>query len=151
MESQDGTTATWQGDRGKLVISQPVLGVVVFTYEGHITVDVIPFLERTFDRVLALGVRPDMFIDVERMTGYDSDYRQAVTKWGARVQRQCGEHHFFVRSRLVAMGIAVSNLTAGGKLQATTKRHHFDAALARAIARHSATPGEPSGGRDQGR
>jgi hypothetical protein len=35
------------------------------------------------------------------------------------------------------MGIAVSNLAAGGKLQATTKRHQFEAALARCIARHS--------------
>jgi hypothetical protein len=128
---------TWEWERGKLVVSQPVLGVVVFTYEGHMTADVVPFIERTFDRVLAQGVRPDMFVDVERMTGYDSDYRQAVSRWGARVQRQCGEHHFFVRSRLVAMGIAVSNLAAGGKLQATTKRAEFEAALARCIARHS--------------
>jgi hypothetical protein len=137
MESQDGTTDTWDWQRVKLVISQPVLGVVLFTYEGHMTADVIPFIERTFDRVLAQGVRPDLFIDVERMTGYDSDYRQAVSRWGTRIQSRSGEHHFFVRSRLVAMGIAVSNLAAGGKLQPTTKRPEFEAALARAIARHS--------------
>ncbi len=137
MESTGFKTDTWESDRGMLVITQPVLGVVVFTYDGYMTADVVPFIEHTFDQVLAQGVCPDMFVDLGQLTGYDSDYRQAVTRWGARVQRHSGEHHFFVRSRLVAMGIAVSNLAAGGKLQATTKRSQFETALARSIARHS--------------
>ena len=70
MESQDGTTATWEWERGKLVVTQPVLGVVVFTYEGHMNADVVPFIERTFDQVLAQGVRPDMFVDVELPAAY---------------------------------------------------------------------------------
>jgi hypothetical protein len=43
-----------------------------------------------------------------------------------------------VRSKLIAMGIAVSNLTAEGKLKPTTQRRDFESALASAVARHSA-------------
>jgi len=141
VESQDWKTDTWEWARGKLVISQPVLGTVLFTYDGHMIADVMPFIVSTFDQVLAQGVRADMFVNLERMTGYDSDYRRAVSQWGASVQSRCGEHHFFVRSRLLALGIAVSNLAAGGKLQVTTKRPEFEAAIARSIARHSGAGG----------
>jgi hypothetical protein len=46
----------------------------------------------------------------------------------------------FVRSKLVAMGIAVSNLTAANKLKPTTNRAQFVADIAAAVARHSAPP-----------
>ena len=134
----DPKTETWQAEGGNLVISQPVHGVILFTYRGHVTVDAVPFIERSVDRVLATGVRPDLFIDLDRMDSYDTDYRREVSKWGARMYRRFGEVRVLVRSKLVAMGIAVSNLTAGGKLKPTTKRGDFQRALEEAILRHSA-------------
>lgn len=128
----------WESPRGSLMISQPVSGVMVFTYRGHMSAPVVPFIERSVERVLAGGVRPDLFVDLGSMSGYDSDYRKAVSQWGARNYRQFGEVRFFVRSKLVAMGIAVSNLTAAGKIRPTTDRAQFQAALDDAIARHSA-------------
>jgi hypothetical protein len=127
----------WESPRGTLAISHPVPGVIVFTYHGYMTADVVPFIERSVDRVLSAGHCPDLFIDLEDMTGYDSDYRQDVSKWGARFYRRFGEVRFLVRSKLIAMGIAVSNLTAGGRLKPTTRRSEFQAALDAAITRHS--------------
>jgi hypothetical protein len=136
----DASTETWETERGSLVISHPAPGVIVFTYDGYVTAAAVLLIERSVDRVLATGVRPDLFIDLARLTGYDSEYRKAVSAWGARLYRQFGEVRVFVRSKLVAVGIAVSNLTAGGKLRPTTDRGLFDRALADAVARHSAPP-----------
>jgi anti-anti-sigma regulatory factor len=127
---------TWESARGRLVISEPTAGVIVFTYDGHMTADVVPFIEATVDRVLAEGLRPDLFIDLDRLTSYDSAYRKAISSWGARLHRRFGEVRVFVRSRLVAMGIAVSNLTASNKLKPTTSRAQFQAALDESIRQH---------------
>jgi NAD(P)-dependent dehydrogenase (short-subunit alcohol dehydrogenase family) len=110
------------------------------SYRGYMTAAVVPFIEHAVDRVLATGVQPDLFIDLELMTGYDSEYRRMVSQWGARMHRRFGEVRVFVRSKLVAMGIAVSNLTAANKLKPTTNRAQFGADMAAAVARHAAPP-----------
>jgi hypothetical protein len=138
--SNVGEPETWETPRGSLVITQPAPGVILFTYHGYVTAEAVRLIESSVDRVLATGVRPDLFIDLAKLTGYDSEYRKAVSAWGARLYRQFGEVRVFVRSKLVAMGIAVSNLTAGGKLRPTTDRAVFEAALADAVARHSSPP-----------
>jgi hypothetical protein len=127
----------WESPRGSLAITHPVPGVIVFTYHGHMTAEVVPFIERSVDRVLAEGHRPDLFIDLDDMTGYDSEYRQDVSKWGARFYRRFGEVRFLVRSKIIAMGIAVSNLTSEGRLKPTTRRSEFESAIAAAIAKHA--------------
>jgi hypothetical protein len=143
MKAEEGianaSVETWESPRGSLAISQPVLGVIVFTYRGYMTAQVVPFVERSVERVLGVGLRPDLFIDLDRMTGYDSEYRQAISKWGANTYRRLGEVRVFVRSKIVAMGIAVSNLTAAGTLKPTTNRSQFQSALDAAIARHAVT------------
>lgn len=128
----------WESPRGTLVISQPVRGVIVFTYDGYMVADVVPFIESTVNEVLAAGLRPDLFIDVWNMTGYDSLYRKNVSKWGSSYFKRFGENHFLVRSKLIAMGIAMSNLTSEGRLKSTTRRAEFQARLDEAIARHAA-------------
>jgi uncharacterized protein (DUF1330 family) len=140
MEAREGqpdeTVETWSSERGELVITHPVTGVIVFTYRGQIGVGAVSVIERAEARVASLGIRPDLFIDLEKMTGYDSDYRAAVSKWGARTYHRHGEVRVLVRSILVAMGIAVSNLMLANKLRPTTKRSEFQAAIDAAIERH---------------
>lgn len=143
MNVEEGTDSScrehvWRSARGSLVVTQPALGVMVFTYDGYMTADVVPFIEAEVDRVLELGLRPDLFIDLARITGYDSDYRKAVSAWGAEVYRRLGRVRVFVRSRLVAMGIAVSNLTAANKLEPMTNRAQFQAAIDDAVRHHAA-------------
>ncbi len=131
---------TWESERGRVVITQPVLGVIVFTYSGYATLPAVAFIEEAVDRVLAKDVRPDLFIDLDDLDGYDTAYRRAISEWGVRKLSRFGEVRVMVRSRIVAMGIAVSNLTAANKLKPTTKRLEFDAAIEAAIARHSIRP-----------
>jgi hypothetical protein len=108
---------------------------MLFSYQGYMTADVVPFVEQVVARVLATGAHPDLFVDLGRLDGYDSDYRRSITRWGVRNRRHFGDYWFFVRSRLVAIGVAVSNLAAGGTLKATTKRAEFDAAIRAAVRR----------------
>lgn len=127
----------WKSDAGDLCITKPIPGVIVFTYHGHITAEAVPVIEHSVDQVLEAGLTPDLFIDLEHVTSYDSDYRKAVSAWGARNYRRFGEVRVLVRSKFVAMGIAVSNLTSSGKLRPTTKREEFLSALQGAIQRHA--------------
>lgn len=136
--ARSGHTQTWQSARGSLIIAQPVPGVMIFTYHGYMTAGAVPFIEAEVDEVLERGLRPDLFIDLGLITGYDSDYRRAVSAWGARSYHRFGRVRVFVRSKLVAMGIAVSNLTAANKLEPTTNRAHFQSAIDEAVRRHAA-------------
>ena len=94
---------TWRSPRGSLIIEQPVPGVMLFTYHGHIPVEVVPLIEASVARVLNTGIRPDLFIDLEQMKGYDSEYRKAISKWGADNHRRLGDVRVLVRSKLIAM------------------------------------------------
>jgi hypothetical protein len=125
----------WRDDRGKLTIRYPASHVMIFKYEGHFGETVVPFVEASVNRVLAAGVVPDIYVDLEHMTGYDSAYRIAITKWGNTVRDRCGKWMMLTRSRLVAMGVAVSNMATGGTLEATTKRTEFDVEVAASIRR----------------
>ena len=136
---------TWCSPRGRLAIEKPVPGVIRFTYDGYMTADVVPFLASSVKKVLDAGLCPDLFIDLTQMKSYDSDYRKAISKWGSENYRRFGEVRVLVRSKLIAMGIAVSNLTAEGKLKPTTQRSEFESALSLAVARHSSQQVGPPG------
>jgi len=137
LQNRQNDVEMWESPVGNLAITHPAPGVILFTYHGYMTAEVVPFIERSVNRVLAAGHCPDLFIDLDDMSGYDSEYRQEVSKWGARYYRRFGEVRFLVRSKLIAMGIAVSNLTSEGRLKPTTRRSEFQAAIDAAIGRHS--------------
>jgi hypothetical protein len=130
-----GGDETWESSRGRLMISHPAPHVILFTYSGYLTADFVPFVEASVDRVLATGIRPDIFVDLGRVSGYESEYRRAISQWGARNYRRFGQVRFLVQSRIMAMGVTVSNLTAEGIIKATTKRSDFEAALQAALCR----------------
>lgn len=135
-----GRDETCESPRGRLTISHPVPHVILFTYWGYLTADFVPFVEASFDRVLAAGIRPDIFVDLGRVTGYESEYRRGISQWGARNYRHFGQARFLVQSRIMAMGVTVSNLSAGGIIKATPKRSDFEAALQPALRRCASVP-----------
>jgi hypothetical protein len=132
-----------ESSRGRLTISHPVPHVILFTYWGYLTAEFVPFIEASVDRVLAAGIRPDIFVDLGRVSGYESEYRRGVSKWGSRNYQHFGQVRFLVQSRIMAMGVTVSNLTAGGVIKATTKRSDFEAALQVALCRSASVPTAP--------
>ena len=110
---------------------------MVFTYRGYMTADVVPFVAAAVDRMFATGATPDFYVDLGDLGGFDSEYRRQITEWGKIAYQQIGEARFFVRSRLIAISVAVSNLAVRGKIKALTKRTEFDAAIDAAVRRHT--------------
>jgi hypothetical protein len=102
---------------------------MLFTYRGHLTADVVPFIDATVDRVLRAGIRPHFFVDLEHVSGYDTEYRRAMGPWARRVELDVEGWFFLVRSRIVAMGVTISTLHARAPIKATTKRSEFEAAM----------------------
>jgi len=138
----------WQGERGDLIVSYPAKTVILFRYTGHISAGVMPTIVTSVDRVLRTRIRPDIFVDLYEVTGYDSQYRIEVTRWGDTIRERVGTFMLLVRSKLVAMGVSVSNLALGGFMTATAKRSQFDIALAAATRRgRNAVPLQASSGR----
>jgi hypothetical protein len=136
----------WESPRGSLVISYPGGSVMVFTYHGYMTPDVVPFVEACVNRVFATGRVPDFYVDLADMSGFDSEYRRQITKWGQPVYRKVGEAVFLVRSRIIAISVAVSNLGNRGKVKVVTKRPDFEAVIDAAVRRHT---GQAPSGQDR--
>ncbi len=134
----------WDSERGSLVITQPAPGVMLFTYAGHVTADVVPFIRKATEPLIARNMKPDFFVDLEALTGYDPNYRYEITKWGDGIKGRVGVFMLLVRSRLIAMGVSVSNMMLGGMMTATNKRQDFQMALSAAIRKRSQAAPPPS-------
>jgi hypothetical protein len=132
-ESNVDGAETWVSPRERLSITYPARRVMLFTYGGHLTADGVPFVDASVDRVLKAGIRPHLFVDLEQISGYDTEYRQAIGQWARRVEIDVEGWFFLVRSRIVAMGVTLSTLRARAPIKATAKRSEFDAALQAAV------------------
>lgn len=134
MASVDGAEL-WASARGRLAITHPARGVMLFTYGGHLSADVVAFVEASVDRVLEAGIRPHFFVDLEQVSGYDSEYRHAIARWSRRVETDVEGWFFLVRSRIVAMGVTISTLRSLAPIKATPRRSEFEAAMQTALRR----------------
>lgn len=124
--------------RGSARIWLAAPGVLVFEQHGHAALSQADFLDRTARELFGEGRegrRFDLFIDAEELTGYDVDFRTAATAWGRRMEPQIAAHCIFVRSRLVALGIAVAALPFRRPASVVWKRSAFSARLNAAIRR----------------
>lgn len=137
-EGQESTVCgaeTWESARERLTISYPARSVILFSYGGHLTADGVPFVDVSVDRVLKAGIRPHLFVDLEHVSGYDTEYRHAIGRWARRVETDVEGWFFLVRSRIVAMGVTLSTLRARAPIKATAKRSEFEAAMQTASRR----------------
>ena len=66
-----------------------------------------------------------LFADVEEMTNYDSRLRTELTAGFLPDRARFAAFHVLLRSKLVAMGVSVANLTLGGIAKTTTERRQF--------------------------
>jgi hypothetical protein len=128
---------SWESAGERLTISYPARSVMLFTYGGRLTADVVPFVELSVDRVLKAGIRPHFFVDLEKVSGYDSEYRHAIERWSRRVETEVEGWFFLVRSRIVAMGVTLSTLRSRAPIKATAKRSEFEAAMQTALRRRA--------------
>ncbi len=91
-----------------------------------------PVLEH-FDAAAKAGAPVHLFVDFQRLDTYESGLRTRATAHLGGQRQNIGGLHVLVRSRLVAMGVAVANLALGGIIRAHSQRASFSEALDREL------------------
>jgi hypothetical protein len=116
-------------DDGRLGIWTPAPALLVFHIVGHGHRDFArPILEE-FDRLRAAGGAIHVFGDLERLPNYDSELRINATEHFRAHLVSMASLHVLVKSRLVAMGVAVANLALHGLVTTHATREPFLRAL----------------------
>ena len=124
----------WTTPRGELIVWQPSDSVVVFRASGHISQPfAAPVIERV-EHLLDSGLHPTVFDDLEQAVSYDGVVRMEMTRFAARTASRVAATHVLVRSKLIAMTVAVANLALRQHLTVHSARDDFDAALERVLA-----------------
>lgn len=128
-----------RSDRGQLRMWLAAPSVLLFKYKGHSDAGYLPFIEQVYNDTLdALPGRTYIFVDCEDQTGYDPEFRRGIIEWSKRVVPRTHTYVLFVRSRLVAVGVAVARVLVGGvarHAEVVTEREAFRAKLEVAVQR----------------
>src|SRR5262245_51958442 len=69
------------------------------------------------------------FNDLEQLRTYDPTFRARFDDWGAQTKEEIATVHVLVRSKLVAMAIAVFALFQSGRVRSYSSRKEWEAAL----------------------
>jgi hypothetical protein len=133
-------------ERGELGMRLPGPTVLVMEYRGYSDDGFIPFIERVWEETFARqSCVVQIFADTEAQTGYTSGFRVGMTNWSRRMISRTDTYCLLVRSRWVAMGIAISRAAVGlpaAHAEVTTSRGVFtaklDAAVRRSLGEHAA-------------
>src|SRR5262249_8030900 len=94
-------------------------------------------------RLCAPLSRVVLFSDAELLQGYAPEVRPMTSDWVKALGPKLVCDHVLVRSKVVAMGLAVANLALGGILKGYSSRSEFNAAAKAAgvpMARVRAVP-----------
>lgn len=142
-------------DRGELTLSVPAPTVFVFDYHGFTDESFMRFVEETWER--EFGAAPkrsvQVFADTAGQSGYTASFRTRMMEWSKRMVEQTDEYVLLVKSRWVAMGIAIVRSTIGlpaPHVEVTTDggvfRKKLDAAVQRSLSSRDRSPVSASRG-----
>ncbi|AUX36960.1 MULTISPECIES: hypothetical protein [Sorangium] len=122
-----------ESDRGSIEISYPGRHLIYYRLAGHIDASLVPGLVKPTLHAMALHGHIDEFVDCTRMTGYDSIVRVRMVEY-LRAARERGSvlQHVLVGAKIVALGVWLAKLAAGG-IEIYHDRAAFEAALGRAL------------------
>lgn len=110
----EAQTFLHRSERGELRIWLAAPTVLVFKYKGHSDSDYVRFIGEVFEKTLANKQQPThVFVDCEEQTGFDQGFRRDIAKWSAGVAPTTETYCILVRSRVVALGIALSQVAVG--------------------------------------
>jgi len=131
-DSRHDLDVSWDGAQGNVRASRPATGVLLFAFSGRMTPDLVARIRAFVADEIARANKVDVFFDTEAMAGYHPEFRDRMTAWHSEIKPQTRSAHVLVRSKLVAMAIAVANMVTGGLLKSHSERRSFEAALAEA-------------------
>lgn len=129
----------WASSRGTLDVRMPAFDVVTRRLEGYATLELVEPAITHLDAVIAAGVQPVLFDDLELATGYESDVRVRLTAWHLQRPGALKAVHILVKPGLVAMGVSVANLATGAGFVTYSDRSAYEWALARVLAERITT------------
>lgn len=126
---------TQETSRGRLSLWTLDHGFLVFQVVAHGDRAFVSPIIAGLRRSLRHGAAVQIFVDVERMTSYDTELRTEVTAAMAPERKHIGCLHILVRSKIVAMGVSVANLTLGGIMTIHGEPGPFQHALQTGLAK----------------
>jgi len=126
-------------ERGELRLSVPAPTVLLFEYRGYSDDGFMKFVERVWTDQFGEAALPvQVFADTVGQTGYATGFRTGMTKWTKTMIGRTNEYVLLVKSRWVAMGIAMVRSTVGlpsWHVEVSTKREVFQSKLDSAVRR----------------
>jgi len=120
---------TFRSGRGAVTIALLGPRVLLCDAEGHYDPPLFEHYARAMTHASQYGPA-DIFLDWEKLTGYDSESRRLMTEFVQQNRARFTCAHILVRHRLVAMGVSTASLLIGGGiLEAYTERSRFEQRL----------------------
>lgn len=140
-------------DQGELTLSVPAPTVFVFDYHGFTDETFITFIEQTWDREFGSAPKASVqvFANTAGQTGYTASFRTGMMRWSKRMVDRTDQYVLLVKSRWVAMGIAIVRSTLGlpvPHIEVTSDggvyRKKLDAAVLRSLSSRGPSPASAS-------
>lgn len=126
---QDYSGAGW-----KLRLESPAPGVLVTVAEGAADGALARRVVEAFDRVHdEAGGMVDAFHDWSGVTRYESEARSELVGVGVKYLSRTRSLHVLQGSRILTMGLAIANLSLGGKIVVHDTRQSFRSALSHVL------------------
>ncbi|HTV21878.1 MAG TPA: hypothetical protein VMG12_24480 [Polyangiaceae bacterium] len=136
----NGETFLHQTERGQLRMWLVAPSVLLMDYRGYSDQSFMGFIEDVWARTLDGAQGPlRVFGDTEHQTGFDHSFRAGMASWSRHAVPRSDIWCLLVKSRWIAMGIALVRTTLGGPsrhIEVTTSRERFHERIDTAIRRH---------------
>lgn len=147
----NGASFMHQTERGDLRMWLCAPTTLVMLYHGHSDVGFIDFIEDVSRRTLEASTGAlQIFADTEHQTGFGDGFASGMARWNKRIVGRTDTYCLLVKSRWIAMGIALVRATLGmpaRHAEVTTSREVFhsrlDATLRRARPRYELIKNAP--------
>ena len=124
---------TYRDEACLIRVWYPAPGLHVASAEGVLTDGGASVIEASMMRALDEGGSYLAFNDWEALVDYELSARLRLTRTSARILRRMERVHILVRTRLVLLGIKMSNIVLQDKLTAYQSRAPFERALAEVL------------------
>ena len=123
-----GASFTHETERGDLRMWLVTPSTLVMLYHGYSDAGFMDFVEDVWQRTLESAPgKLQIFADTEQQTGFAHGFRSGMVKWNKRIVSRTDTYCLLVKSRWVAMGIALVRATLG------MPAHHAEVTSSRAV------------------